>query len=111
MTVRQEMPQFLHRFLIYHHLLLFFLFFFCIPLRSSKSLCSTLQIQTEMDSAYLLETLAGNFMDVVQYNEDNRGFEVRERYRKCIHMTSVHSLLAPEISVYFLTMFQHYEPQ
>ncbi|KAF3848122.1 hypothetical protein F7725_021150 [Dissostichus mawsoni] len=32
-------------------------------------------IQTEMDSAYFLETLAGNFMDVVQYNEDNRGFE------------------------------------
>lgn len=32
-----------------------------------------------MDSAYFLETLAGNFMDVVQYNEDNRGFEVRER--------------------------------
>lgn len=34
-----------------------------------------------MDSAYLLETLAGNFMDVVQYNDDNRGFEVRERER------------------------------
>uniref|UniRef100_G3N4R3 Serine protease 16 n=1 Tax=Gasterosteus aculeatus TaxID=69293 RepID=G3N4R3_GASAC len=28
-----------------------------------------------MDAAYFLETLAGNFMDVVQYNEDNRGFE------------------------------------
>lgn len=41
------------------------------------SLCSKLQIQTEMDSAYFLETLAGNFMDVVQYNEDNRAFEVR----------------------------------
>lgn len=39
------------------------------------NLCSKLQIQTEMDSAYFLETLAGNFMDVVQYNEDNRGFE------------------------------------
>ncbi|XP_061574763.1 thymus-specific serine protease isoform X2 [Cololabis saira] len=39
------------------------------------NLCSQLQIQTEMDSAYFLETLAGNFMDVVQYNEDNRGFE------------------------------------
>uniref|UniRef100_A0A8C2EL56 Serine protease 16 n=1 Tax=Cyprinus carpio TaxID=7962 RepID=A0A8C2EL56_CYPCA len=38
-------------------------------------LCSKLQIQTKMDSAYLLESLAGNFMDVVQYNEDNRGFE------------------------------------
>ncbi|XP_067364195.1 thymus-specific serine protease isoform X2 [Channa argus] len=39
------------------------------------NLCSKLQIQTETDSAYFLETLAGNFMDVVQYNEDNRGFE------------------------------------
>ncbi|MED6265814.1 hypothetical protein CHARACLAT_029252 [Characodon lateralis] len=28
-----------------------------------------------MDSAYFLEMLAGNFMDVVQYNQDNRGFE------------------------------------
>lgn len=44
---------------------------------SPCSLCSKLQIQTEMDAAYFLETLAGNFMDVVQYNEDNRGFEVR----------------------------------
>ncbi|XP_039985788.1 thymus-specific serine protease [Xiphias gladius] len=39
------------------------------------NLCSKLQIQSKMDSAYFLEMLAGNFMDVVQYNEDNRGFE------------------------------------
>ncbi|XP_073349372.1 thymus-specific serine protease [Pagrus major] len=39
------------------------------------NLCSKLQIQSEMDSAYFLEMLAGNFMDVVQYNEDNRAFE------------------------------------
>ncbi|XP_034404108.1 thymus-specific serine protease isoform X2 [Cyclopterus lumpus] len=39
------------------------------------NLCSKLQIKTEMDSAYFLELLAGNFMDVVQYNADNRGFE------------------------------------
>ncbi|KAM9801291.1 thymus-specific serine protease [Neosynchiropus ocellatus] len=39
------------------------------------NLCSPLQIQTEMDSAYFLETLAGNFMNVVQYNLDNREFE------------------------------------
>lgn len=39
------------------------------------NLCSKLQIQTERDSAYFLESLAGNFMDVVQYNEDNRGFK------------------------------------
>ncbi|XP_056140106.1 thymus-specific serine protease [Lampris incognitus] len=39
------------------------------------NLCSKLQLQTEMDSSYVLETLAGNFMDVVQYNQDNREFE------------------------------------
>ncbi|XP_077397024.1 thymus-specific serine protease [Festucalex cinctus] len=39
------------------------------------NLCSKLEIQTETDSAYFLEMLAGNFMDVVQYNEDNRAFE------------------------------------
>ncbi|XP_076000535.1 thymus-specific serine protease [Genypterus blacodes] len=36
-------------------------------------LCSKLQIQT--DTAYFLEAVAGNFMDVVQYNQDNREFE------------------------------------
>ncbi|XP_062903367.1 thymus-specific serine protease [Mobula hypostoma] len=40
-------------------------------------LCDPLEIKSGMDSAYLLETLAGNFMDVVQYNKDNRVFEVR----------------------------------
>ena len=40
------------------------------------SLCAALRLQTEMDSAYFLETLAGSFMDVVQYNQDNRQFEV-----------------------------------
>uniref|UniRef100_A0A1A8RKA0 Protease, serine, 16 (Thymus) n=1 Tax=Nothobranchius rachovii TaxID=451742 RepID=A0A1A8RKA0_9TELE len=39
------------------------------------NLCSKLQIQNPMDSGYFLEMLAGNFMDVVQYNEDNREFE------------------------------------
>ncbi|KAJ8256270.1 hypothetical protein COCON_G00184220 [Conger conger] len=38
-------------------------------------LCEKLQIQSDKDSAYFLETLAGNFMDVVQYNQDNREFE------------------------------------
>lgn len=44
----------------------------------SLRLCSKPQIQSETDSAYLLESLAENFMDVVQYNEDNRAFEVCE---------------------------------
>ncbi|XP_069069586.1 putative serine protease K12H4.7 [Pleurodeles waltl] len=39
------------------------------------NLCEMLQIESEMDSAYFLETLAGTFMDVVQYNKDNRAFE------------------------------------
>lgn len=39
------------------------------------NLCSKLQIETERDSAFFLETLAGNFMDVVQYNKGNREFE------------------------------------
>ncbi|CAL8350488.1 unnamed protein product [Lota lota] len=39
------------------------------------NLCSKLRLQSEMDSAYFLETLAGSFMDVVQYNQDNREFE------------------------------------
>lgn len=60
----------------YHQLLLF----------PSSSLCSKLQIQTEMDSAQFLETLAGNFMEVVQYNEDNRAFEVRnDKYYSLTH--------------------------
>lgn len=46
----------------------------------SFSLCSKLQIQTERDSAYFLEILAGNFMDVVQYNQDNRAFEVETSF-------------------------------
>ncbi|XP_028925206.1 thymus-specific serine protease [Ornithorhynchus anatinus] len=39
------------------------------------NLCEQLQIKSKMDSAYFLESLASNFMDVVQYNEDNRAFE------------------------------------
>lgn len=54
----------------------FLLSFLSLPFFPPHSLCSKLEIQTETDSAYFLETLAGNFMDVVQYNEDNRGFEV-----------------------------------
>ena len=46
------------------------------PLCLLPSLCSALRLLTEMDTAYFLETLAGSFMDVVQYNQDNRQFEV-----------------------------------
>lgn len=53
-----------------------------------SSLCSKLQIQTEMDSAQFLETLAGNFMDVVQYNEDNRAFEVRSDKYYCLSVVA-----------------------
>lgn len=57
-------------------------------LSPSSSLCSKLQIQSEMDSAQFLETLAGNFMDVVQYNGDNRAFEVRND-KKCYSSSHV----------------------
>ncbi|KAM9734008.1 thymus-specific serine protease [Menidia menidia] len=39
------------------------------------NLCSKLQLESDMESAYFLETVAGSFMDVVQYNQDNRDFE------------------------------------
>ncbi|CAL8295962.1 unnamed protein product [Merluccius merluccius] len=39
------------------------------------NLCSPLRLQSDMDSAFFLESLAGIFMDVVQYNQDNREFE------------------------------------
>lgn len=49
-----------------------------------------------MDSGYLLETLAGGFMDVVQYNEDNRGFEVRKK--KARHVANA-DLFVPTAAV------------
>ncbi|XP_043926183.1 putative serine protease K12H4.7 [Protopterus annectens] len=39
------------------------------------NLCEVLDIDSDMDSGAFLEALAGNFMNVVQYNEDNRAFE------------------------------------
>jgi len=42
---------------------------------SSSSLCGELRGDNSKDVANLFETLAGNFMDIVQYNEDNRAFE------------------------------------
>ncbi|CDQ79231.1 unnamed protein product [Oncorhynchus mykiss] len=38
-------------------------------------LCSKLQIQSEKDRAYILDALADNIMNTVQYNNDNREFE------------------------------------
>lgn len=39
------------------------------------NLCEILEIDSDMESGAFLEALAGNFMNVVQYNEDNRAFE------------------------------------
>ncbi|XP_024298973.1 thymus-specific serine protease [Oncorhynchus tshawytscha] len=39
------------------------------------NLCSKLQIQSEKDRAYILDALADNIMNTVQYNNDNREFE------------------------------------
>lgn len=38
-------------------------------------LCDDLDGSNQKDVASLFETVTGNFMDIVQYNEDNRGFE------------------------------------
>uniref|UniRef100_A0A6Q2XJY7 Serine protease 16 n=1 Tax=Esox lucius TaxID=8010 RepID=A0A6Q2XJY7_ESOLU len=39
------------------------------------NLCSRLQIQSEKDRAYILDSLADSIMSTVQYNNDNRAFE------------------------------------
>ncbi|KAM5163722.1 putative serine protease K12H4.7 [Mantella aurantiaca] len=39
------------------------------------NLCKPLEINSEMDLAFFLDTLAEYIMDVVQYNNDNREFE------------------------------------
>jgi len=39
------------------------------------NLCDDFHGDNRKDVANLFETLAGNFMDIVQYNEDNRAFE------------------------------------
>ncbi|XP_008585058.1 PREDICTED: putative serine protease K12H4.7 [Galeopterus variegatus] len=39
------------------------------------NLCHPLEINSELDRAYFLESLAGFFMDIVQYNKDNVVFE------------------------------------
>lgn len=75
----------LHHFFISLHIPLPPLFSLPPSSLSPSSLCSKLQIQTMNDFSYFLEMLAGNFMDVVQYNEDNRGFEVRETHAKQHH--------------------------
>ena len=41
-------------------------------------LCDDIDPANANDIANLYSTLAGNFEGVVQYNKDNRGFEVRE---------------------------------
>ena len=40
-------------------------------------LCSSIDPSKKFDIASLFETLTGNFENVVQYNRDNRDFEVR----------------------------------
>ena len=47
-------------------------------LRLSPPLSSQLDVQN------LAQSLAGNFMDVVQYNNDNKAFEVDIHRRVCV---------------------------
>ncbi|CAL8110230.1 unnamed protein product [Orchesella dallaii] len=44
-------------------------------IRKNFKLCDDFDGSNKKDVASLFETLAGNFEDIVQYNEDNRGFE------------------------------------
>lgn len=42
-------------------------------------LCDPLDMYKKKDVANLLETLAGNFAEIVQYNKDNKFYENPER--------------------------------
>jgi len=44
-------------------------------IRKTFNLCDEFSGNSKNDVANLFETLAGNFMDIVQYNKDNRAFE------------------------------------
>jgi len=41
----------------------------------NNSLCDSIDTQNDVDNFF--ETVTGNFEGVVQYNKDNRAFEVR----------------------------------
>lgn len=43
----------------------------------TSSLCDPLDTSQYVDGANLFSNLAGNFEGVVQYNKDNRAFEVQ----------------------------------
>ncbi len=46
-----------------------------LSLNLYNRLCDDFDGSNKKDVSSLFETLAGNFMDIVQYNEDNRAFE------------------------------------
>lgn len=54
-------------------------------------LCDPLDATIQNDVANLVQTLGGNFEGIVQYNRDNRNFEVREPshmlYANCFPLT------------------------
>lgn len=56
----------------FENTLLFYTFIF-----NFQSLCDDIDAENLLDVANLLSNLAGNFEGVVQYNKDNRDFEVR----------------------------------
>ncbi len=43
---------------------------------SLTRLCDNIDVSNKNDVANLMSSLAGNFENVVQYNKDNRAFEV-----------------------------------
>ena len=48
---------------------------------SSFSLCDSIETQNDVDNFF--QTVAGNFEGVVQYNKDNRAFEVKQPIDSC----------------------------
>ena len=48
----------------------------CVCAGLTCRLCDTVDVDVEDDVSNLFASLAGNFENVVQYNQDNREFEV-----------------------------------
>ena len=61
----------------------FIYLFICLCSR----LCDDIDITNKKDVMNLYSMLAGNFEDVVQYNKDNRGFEVNQSYNSSTGLT------------------------
>jgi len=52
-----------------------------------NSLCDPIETQNDVDNFF--ETVAGNFEGVVQYNKDNRAFEVKFSSFICFFFSNI----------------------